>query len=509
VQNRKLLNLISAFNNNELKQFKDFVSSPYFNKSRKVIKLCDYIIKQYPDFSAEKITEKNIHSELFPETHFNASTIRHLFTDLLKLCEKFLVQVNLSRRKFDVNDFLLEELSLRNQNDLLSDHLKQIEEFYSTEGFAGGDNFLNKFKIETERFNFEVSKRQANSRKSSDAVLKSITKRNKYLISFFVVEIIKGIDALNLLSHKFEFKNQNNLTSHFLNAFDLSKLILFLKNHPELSEFSFIFDTYYKLFMAFTNIDYEAFYYDYKESIRKHSSKFSRNELSYLNKKLIDYCILKGKTGRQTSNFEEELFNVYEYIIIRGYYITSNNTFLSTSLYRNILILALRQKKFSWADNFVKNFLKKIHPSFQKNIHNYSLAMICFEKSDFEKVLEHLNKIKLDNFDMKVDVKNMLVKVYYKLDYLEEVIYAIYSYKEFLRYNSDISYGRKKSHNNFLKFTKDLVKLKTIPDDTKCEYIRRRIIDTSELVSKRWLIECVEEIRNSKYNTYYNSLRRV
>jgi len=282
-----------------------------------------------------------------------------------------------------------------------------------------------------------------------------------------------------------------------------------MKNHPELKEYSFIFETYYKLFQAFTNTNYEVFYFDYKDTVKKYSDKFSNNELIYLNKKLIDYCILKEKTGRKTSNFEEELFNVYSNIIDNNFFINNIIKHLSVNLYRNILILALRLKKYDWAEEFVKNNVKKIHPTLQINIYNYSLAMIAFEKDKYENVLTYLHKIKLDNFDMKIDVKNMMVKVYYKMNYLEEVTYAIYSYKEFLRYNDDISTGRKRSHNNFLKFTKDLVKLKTQPSDTFCEFTKKRINNAAEIVSKSWLLECIDEIKKnidsakSAINKYY------
>ncbi len=504
---RKFFSLLSGFNDYDLKQFSDFIHSPFFNRSQKVVKLYSYIVKFHPDFSSSKLSEEAIHQKLFSNTNYNSSTIRHLFTDLLKLSEKFFVQINLSRRKHDFYDFLLDELNIRNHDELINEHLKVIDNSFSIEDIAGGDHFLNKFRLETERFNYEMSKLPAN-KKSPQTIVDSITRRNKFLISFFVVEIIKGIDALNLLSHKFEFNNQNNLTSHFLNTFDISKLTLFLKNHQELKSYSFIFDTYNKLFRAFNNIDYEAFYFDYKESVNKHGSKFSRNELAYLNKKLIDYCLLKLKSGKYISNFDEELFNVYENLIINGYYAGSNNNYLSTSLYRNILILALRQKKFTWVETFIDNFLNKLHPSYQKNMYNYSYAMLCFEKKEFENVLEYLNKIKLDNFDMKIDVKNMFVKVYYKLNYFEGVISAISSYGEFLRHNSFISFERRKSHNNFLKFTKNLINVKASKDETKYEYIKSRIVNTTELVSREWLIECIDEIRNFGINTKVKFLRK-
>lgn len=499
---RKFYNLISGFSRFDLKRFKDFIESPFFNKSKKVIKLYNYIIKYYPTFNSNELSERNIHAKLFERTIYNSSTIRHLFTDLIKLGEKFLMQINLSQKIFESGDLLIEELSLRGLNDMLKSHLRLMEETLNQTCLAGGDYFLNKFKLETELFNFKTSKSILKNKRSSESIIKSISERNKFLVSFFIIEMTKGIDALNLLSHKFEFKTQNNFTSHFLNIFDFNKLILFMKTHPEMKGYSYIFETYYKLFQLFSNSDYEVFYFDYKETITRYRGRYSKNEIVYFSKKLIDYCILKIRTEKISSKFSEELFNVYNHIIVNDYYTNNNDKHLSVNLYRNILILALRLKKYDWIDTFLKENLKKIHPSLQKNMYRYSLAMISFEKNEYKTVLDHLLKVSLDNFDMKIDVKNMMVKVYYKLNYFEEVINTICSYKEFLRYNDNISLVRKRSHNNFLKFTRDLVKLKSSPSEISCQFISKRINDTSELVSKLWLLECIDDIKMNINSSY-------
>jgi len=76
MENSQLIKLLKTFDTKEIKRFSEFISSPYFNKNKNVIKLYEVVIKAYPDF--EKITRENIFFKLFPGKKYNGNTLRVL-----------------------------------------------------------------------------------------------------------------------------------------------------------------------------------------------------------------------------------------------------------------------------------------------------------------------------------------------------------------------------------------------------------------------------------------------
>src|SRR5258706_4791574 len=118
MQNYKIIDVLKSFNKKELKKFGEFVSSPYYNKNRNVIKLLDILEKYYPDFSSKKLEIEEISGKVFSKDKYDYHKINNIVSDLYKLSEKFLTVINFSKKEFAENKFLLSELRQRNLNNL-------------------------------------------------------------------------------------------------------------------------------------------------------------------------------------------------------------------------------------------------------------------------------------------------------------------------------------------------------------------------------------------------------
>ena len=66
MKNSQIIKLLRTFDPKEIRRFSEFISSPYFNKNKNVIKLYEVIRKAYPDFEQEKFTKENVFSKIFP-----------------------------------------------------------------------------------------------------------------------------------------------------------------------------------------------------------------------------------------------------------------------------------------------------------------------------------------------------------------------------------------------------------------------------------------------------------
>ena len=71
----KVLTLLKALSPKELKLFRQFVESPFFNKRSDVVKLMDYWEKNYRNFSKEMAYES-----IFSDKKFNTQNCCLLYT---------------------------------------------------------------------------------------------------------------------------------------------------------------------------------------------------------------------------------------------------------------------------------------------------------------------------------------------------------------------------------------------------------------------------------------------
>ena len=120
-----LIEAIKTFSPKEMKEFAEFVNSPFFNKNVNVVNLFEIIRKNYPEFESSKIEKEKVFTKLFPGKPFKDSTLRLLMYYLYELVEKFLSYNRFNNDMLRQKDNLLDELFDRK---LFKDFEKTIEE---------------------------------------------------------------------------------------------------------------------------------------------------------------------------------------------------------------------------------------------------------------------------------------------------------------------------------------------------------------------------------------------
>src|SRR5689334_8259284 len=107
------IEIYETFTREDIKAFKRFITSPYFNRSKKVVKLFDQVIKYHPNFESSSLTKEKLHAKVSPEIPYNDITMRRLLFDLQNLTEKYLQQISFDSKKIDSRNFMTEEMGTR------------------------------------------------------------------------------------------------------------------------------------------------------------------------------------------------------------------------------------------------------------------------------------------------------------------------------------------------------------------------------------------------------------
>ena len=66
MDNSKLINLLRTFSTKELREFKDFVSSPYFNKNQELLLFYNHLRKIAHKFPLKKVLRVGVYAAVLP-----------------------------------------------------------------------------------------------------------------------------------------------------------------------------------------------------------------------------------------------------------------------------------------------------------------------------------------------------------------------------------------------------------------------------------------------------------
>ncbi len=135
MKDTKLIRLLGTFSGAEIKKFRDFVMSPYYNKNKNVIRLNEVLMKYYPDYDSKSFTEEHIYSEVFGAGKFDYYKIKNISSDLYNLGLEYLRQVPNPSTEFTRDYNLVVQLRIRKLFNL---HKKMVaareESFKKTVG---------------------------------------------------------------------------------------------------------------------------------------------------------------------------------------------------------------------------------------------------------------------------------------------------------------------------------------------------------------------------------------
>ncbi|HMQ78307.1 MAG TPA: hypothetical protein PKE39_00890 [Ignavibacteria bacterium] len=98
MNNSGLILLVKSLDKTRLKELNSFIRSPYFNTNKALIKLFEYIRKQFPEYPAEKLEKEYVFKKLFGKAEYNDGFFRVLMSNLQQLTEEYLA-VNAFRRE--------------------------------------------------------------------------------------------------------------------------------------------------------------------------------------------------------------------------------------------------------------------------------------------------------------------------------------------------------------------------------------------------------------------------
>ena len=440
MQRSKLITLIKTFNNNEIRSFRDFVSTPFFNKEKALQKLADYISKYHPNFDKPEIEKEKVFLYLYPGKKYSDGLMRNTTSDLLSLAEEFLIIKNLKAHGFRKDILLLEEL----KNRKLQDHfLKRKEKTAKLiEQSSVKDEWYFDMKTELSTLYISFLKETEDTYVRENQLFQETS---DLITAGFLIKILYyNTYMLTRQTHISNF----SFTVNFSDEID----IFFENEGKKFLKIPYIEANYFSFKLIQTND--EKYFYLLKDIFIKNFdilSSYERKTFKLLWKIIVIQKLQKGRV-----EFVKEQFLLYKQSIEKG---THKGTFnyISNILFISIIATGFEAGESRWVEKFIRENINDVKEDMRQDTHHFCNALNHYWKKEYEKSTIELSKVSSEEFAFKHNIKSLTMKIYYDLNETEPFYSHIDTYKHFILNNKIVHDKVREQVNNFINYCKKIV----------------------------------------------------
>jgi len=484
---RRIFRVLRELNENEFKEFGKFVSSPYHNSNKNLIKYYNFLERYHPKFKEIKTTHERIHNALFPGKKFNYGILRNLNSEMVTLFKEFLAYNNYRKKTIQVDCNLLEELRTRKLESLFNREFKSTFEKIDSMQTRDEDYYLNKFSLESELNKYLDEKLTMG--KALSFYKGKINEVND-LTNYFIIAIFK--EYITQISGGVQIDFEKNLILH-------DELLNYMSSNLEYYKQIDIIYLLYNFLVLLKEPDNDDVYNELKKILKEKRHTIKDYDIKTFYIELYNYC--KRKQVEGSKKYGLESFEMLKNILETGVFFDENNN-ITDHNYINLAASAFRINEIDWAENFINEYKEKLPFEKREIAFNYNNAVLNFSKGKdnpdrdiyYEKALGFLSKITVDNFYYMTRVKNLTLQIYYELNEIDLTLELIHAYRLYLSRDIVMPKNLKSSYLNYTQYLSKLIKIKTGSKIIHTKRIKKEISRNENMAYKGWLLEQINKL---------------
>ncbi|MEO8514350.1 MAG: hypothetical protein ABI543_12365 [Ignavibacteria bacterium] len=478
----KIVQILKTFSKEELKLFRKFAESPYFNEGRNMLPLIDELVKFYPDFSKRGFSKEKIFNSLYDGEKYDEGAADKQLSRAAGLAKKFLLQQAFENEIFQKNITQAREYNRRKLDSLFLEQISRTEDDLNRGSAFNEDFFENKVSLESVRSGFLLTNKDIVKYKNFLLV------RSDYAILDIMLKYIYSKQDIVLGAYNFNVDIQNSLTNKASGLIDLDGLIKLvnLSGNP----YAYVLEYKYRELNAMLELNIKNFIL-YKEVVYGYLDRLSWSEKFNALGAMHSICIMGTQAGMM--EFEKESVIVCKKMISENSYSFYENSYANMTRYFNILLTLIRNNENNYIDELIKQFGNRLNPENRESMINYGYMNKYFNIGDFQRALIYHAKIDYNHSLLKLNVRLLLLKIYCELGYTEEAESLIDTSLKYYDTLTGVSDKVLLRALNLTKFTRRLLKLKNSGDINKLEDLFGEVKSSEDVNSKPWLLEKISK----------------
>src|ERR1051326_5788220 len=476
MENSKLIGLLRTFDTREIRLLSEFIRSPYYNKNRNVVAFFELVRKHHPSFRSPRLDPEWIHQAIFGRRRFRDVKIRELLSQTLVLAEMFLATENRKKQGGSDVPFLLQELNSRNQDTLfeISDRKKKnVHNGQVQDRFF----FLDRYLV-TDAVNTFQWKRNDN-KKEKLAGSGMFEKALRELTEFYAYEGMRILIRMTILQYGIQYP-----ASRMEEGEKILQLARNLDQPPEIFRFLHLFQR------VATKNDDKA-YKELKELFLSDvKPRLSRADTLTGFDLLLIYCFSRSAKG--SKDLLKDTFLLLKRFTELGLHL--ENGFIEDAYFINMVIVALKNGEPAWARKYVEEQQHLLPAESRSDVVNYCLGSIAEVEKKSREALHHLGQVRNPGLLVNLNIKAMLIKIYYSRDDMKQVMQTCRGLMKFLGRNNKLSAFQKQLWMTFAGHTHTLARINMGLSKIDMGALVKEI-EKGEMIVKGWVLKNAKELQ--------------
>ena len=462
MKNTYLTNLLSTFSKKELRGFRKFIHSPYYNLRQDVTDLFDLLdncFRECLPFPTKTEVFKKLYGK---KESYDDHKVRMAMSFLLKLAEQYLVKESLFSETVLVKTRLAAIYRQRKLPKHFEKTLRDAREALNSDERRNATHYSLDQELLMEEYRFYSA-----YRRTADHNLQAVT--DNLDVTYFSQKLRQ---ACLLLSHQAVYKKEYR--------YGLIDAILRQVEKDGLLEVPAI-SLYYYCYKSLTEPDEPFYFQQLKKLLVEEGKKFPKNEMADLSLLAINFCIKKYNEGKhEYLQFE---FDLFKDGLEKGYLL--NEGILSKFTYRNVVATGCALKEYDWVEEFIHQYRNNLEEGSRESMFSFSLARLAFERKNFGAALQLLQKSEYKDLLLNLSAKGLILKIFYETAEYDALYSHLSAMERFIRRKNIIGYHRAYYMNTIL-FTRKLMEVST---DKEMAALKKEIEAEKALAEKGWLLE--------------------
>lgn len=469
----KIYTFLESLSQKELRKFRKFLESPYFNTNATLIALYDQMEAHIVSEDKRDLLKEIVWEALFPHESFDYDRLRKYMHKLMELAYDFLAQEIYQESEAHKAHYLLEMLIRKQMDEYLPNAIQSGITLMNKIQNRHGLYYYDLYAIE--KYKYILANVESKRVKKSNIQNLNLSEVDENLNIFYISEKLRNYCLVLSWSKMIEIETNVPLIKEIIALVDPKYI-----NIPSIA-------IYYQIFLTFIEPDTHVHFYNLKELIKSYIHLFPENEARDIVNAAINYTIQQQNKGNLS--FAQDNFELWNHGLQTRIILVNDE--ISPWSFKNIITLALRLNQFKWVEDFIIEYGPKINASYRENAIYYNKASLYFYKKEYDKAIPLLQKVQFDEINYGLGAKSILLACYYELDEFDALYSHIDSFKVFIKRHKSITEDIKKSYIQLANYTKKL--LETGSEKSKLKSLREEIV-ASQTSSKKWLLEKLDEL---------------
>jgi len=465
IKNSHLVGILQTFSKKEIRETRKWLHSPVHNQREDVVDLFNYLVSGNHLWEEKFLQKERIFRKIFPKEIYDDAKLRQSIHFLLKSIESYLITKQLQEDTIQSKMALVSIYRKRKLSKAFQKTINEVKELQKGATYQNEQFFRNEYLVQQEQYLFLEGQKKRN-------IPMNLQEVSDALDTTFLADKLR--QACLMLSHQKVYK-----TKYQIGLF--TEIMQYIENNNYLNTPAI--SIYYYVYKAITEVNNLNHFNNLKAQIHNSGRLFPPEEIKDIYLMAINYCI--GKMNAGYSDFTREAFELYKEGLEAKILIENNS--ISPWTFINVAINGLKLKEYNWVESFVTDYSHYIPELKRESIVLFTMSKLYFEKKDYPRAMEMINRGDFDDLLIYLNAKTMLLKMYYELDEYDALDYQLDSLGIYIKRKEIMGY-HKENYQNIIRYTKKIARVN--PYSKKdVKNLQDEIQIAHPLTEREWLLE--------------------